>query len=244
MMAPTICCEKWEGDHPHVNCPFCVSKSYDQHSRETTPSRNKQQQCWGGLLINLRNFVNSVQLKTATQSMPSASLHPSGIDQYLLTELEKGRVAGLYSISPIPNLHVIHFGVIPKKYQPRKWRLILDISTPMGHSVNRSIPREPFSLQYLKVDNVINMVMSYGWGALMAKFDVESAYHNVPVHSDDCYLLSMKWQSNYFIGMAVPFELHSRYTICLLFYCKPLEWILKHNHGVQFLLHFLDDFHT
>ena len=28
-----------------------------------------------------------------------------------------------------------------------------------------------------------------GKGALMAKFDVESAYHNVPVHPSDCYLL-------------------------------------------------------
>lgn len=57
----------------------------------------------------------AVSLKSVTQNMSSASLHPAVIDQYLLTELQKGRVAGHLSMSPIPNLHVSHFGVIPKK---------------------------------------------------------------------------------------------------------------------------------
>lgn len=57
----------------------------------------------------------AVSLKSVTQNMSSASLHPAVIDQYLLTELQKGRVVGHLSMSPIPNLHVSHFGVIPKK---------------------------------------------------------------------------------------------------------------------------------
>ena len=60
--------------------------------------------------------------------MPSASLQPSVIDQYLRMELEKGRVAGPFSIALIPNLHISHFGIIPKKYQPEKWGLILDLA--------------------------------------------------------------------------------------------------------------------
>ena len=52
---------------------------------------------------------------------------PSVIVQYLLSELEKGCVAGPFLTSPIPNLHVSRFGVIPKKHQPGKWRLILDL---------------------------------------------------------------------------------------------------------------------
>ena len=60
----------------------------------------------------------AVSLKSARQNMPSASLQPSVIDQYLLTELEKGRVACPSSTAPIPNLHISHFGIISKKYQP------------------------------------------------------------------------------------------------------------------------------
>lgn len=85
----------------------------------------------------------AVSLKSENKNMPSASLQPSVIDQYLLTELDKGRVAGPFAIAPIPNLHVSRFGIIPKKYQPGKWRLILDLSSPLGHSVNDGIPKEP-----------------------------------------------------------------------------------------------------
>jgi len=31
----------------------------------------------------------------------------------------------------------------------------------------------------------------------MAKFDVKSAYRNVPVHPSDRYLLGMKWRNQY-----------------------------------------------
>ena len=42
---------------------------------------------------------STVSLNSATQNMLSASFHPSVIDHYLLTELLKGRAAGLYLIS-------------------------------------------------------------------------------------------------------------------------------------------------
>ena len=81
----------------------------------------------------------AVSLQSAAHNMPSASLQPSVIDQYLLTECEKRRVAGPFLISPIPNLYVSRSGVIPKKHQPGKWRLILDLSSPLGHSINDGI---------------------------------------------------------------------------------------------------------
>ena len=85
--------------------------------------------------------------------------------------------------------------------------------------------------------------MSYGRGALIAKFDVESAYRNVSVHSGDRYLLGMKWWGNYFIDLALPFGLRSAPFIFSSI-TDLLEWILKHNYGVDFLLHYLDDFDT
>ena len=126
-----------------------------------------------------------------------------------LSELEKGRVAGPFLISPIPNLHVSRFGVIPKKHQPGMWRLILDLSSPLGHSVNDGILKELFSVQYMRVDDVISGIMSFGWATLLAKFDVESAYWNIPVHPEDRYLFGTKWQGNYFIDIALPFGLCS-----------------------------------
>ena len=86
----------------------------------------------------------SVSLKSATQNMPSGSLQPSVIDDYLSTELAKGHVAGPFSSPPLPHLHISHFGVIPKKYQPGKWPLILGLFSPNGHSANDGIRKDPF----------------------------------------------------------------------------------------------------
>ena len=127
-------------------------------------------------------------------------------------------------------------------YQPGKWRLILDLSSPLGQSVNDGILKEPFSVQYLRVDDVISGIMSFGQGTLLARFDVESAYRNIPVHPEDCFA----WHE-------MAGQLLHRYgsslwaTFCTLFFSSVadlLEWILRHNYGLNFLLHYLDDFYT
>ena len=116
-----------------------------------------------------------VNLKSASSNMRSSFEHPFVIDSYLQTEVSSGRVAGPFSAPPFPSLHISRFGVIPKNNQPGKWRLILDLSSPVGHSVNDGIPKPPFTVQYVSVDAVIEGIMARGRGTLMAKFDVASA---------------------------------------------------------------------
>ena len=185
----------------------------------------------------------SVSLKWATQNMPSASLQPSVIVDFLHPELAKGRVAGPFSSPPLAHLHISSFGVIPKKHQPGKWRLILDLSSPDGHSVNDGIRKDPFTVQYMKVDDIIDGIMSLGRGTLLAKFDVESAYRIIPVHHNDRYLLGMQWQGNYFVDMVLPFGLRSAPYI-FSSVAHLAEWVLKKKYDVSFLLPYLDNFHT
>ena len=85
--------------------------------------------------------------------------------------------------------------------------LLLICPPPSGRSVNDGINPEEFSLQYIKVDQIILMASKYGSGALMAKFDVEAAYRNIAVHPDDRFLLGMKWRGKYFVDLALPFGL-------------------------------------
>ena len=58
-------------------------------------------------------------------------------------------------------------------------------------SVNDGIIPDEFTFHYLTVDQIICLVSHLGKWALMAKFDVESAYHNVPVHPSNRFLLRM-----------------------------------------------------
>ena len=79
---------------------------------------------------------------------------------------------------------VIPFRVIPKS-GPGKWKLILDLSSPQGGSVNDGIDKDLYSLTYLFIDQMAARIMEMEKGTLMAMFDLKVAYHNVPVHPND-----------------------------------------------------------
>ena len=143
-----------------------------------------------------------MSLRSRASNMRSATDHPDVVDEYLRTELAAGRLAGPFIAPPLRSLHVSPFGVIPKNHQPGKWRLILDVSSPLGHSVNDGIPSDPYSLKYVTVDDAIVR-------ALMAKFDVKAAYRNIPIHPDDRFLLDMKWRDQFYVDLVVPFGLRS-----------------------------------
>ena len=152
-------------------------------------------------------------------------------------------MAGPFDSPPLSNLHVSSFGVIPKKGQPGKWRLIVDLSSPGGSSVNDRITAEDFSMQYITVDQIVRMVSKYGPGTLMAKFDVEAANCNIAVNPIDRFLLRMKWRGKYFVDLALPFGLRSAPYI-FNSVADMVEWILLNPHHVSDLMHYLDDFIT
>ena len=43
------------------------------------------------------------------------------------------------------------------------------------------------------MDDIIKMVSKFGPGALMAKFDIESAYQNIAINPSDRHLLGLNW---------------------------------------------------
>ena len=64
-------------------------------------------------------------------------------------------------------------------------------------------------MQYVSVDAVIEGVLAWCRGTLMAKFDMASAYRNVAIHPDDRPLLGMQWHGKYFVDMVLLFGLRS-----------------------------------
>ena len=90
------------------------------------------------------------------------------------------------------------------------------------------------------------MVSRYGPGALMAKFDVESTYQNIPFHRDERFLPGMKWHGQFNVDLSLPFGLRSAPIFFFFFnsVAEMVEWILLHKHHLSDLLHYLDDFIT
>ena len=75
--------------------------------------------------------------------------------------------------------------------------------------MNNGINPAEFTKHYITIDRVICMVSQFGQGALMAKFEVETAYRNIAVHMPDRYLLGMNWRNQFYIDLALPFALRS-----------------------------------
>ena len=129
----------------------------------------------------------------------------------------------------------------PQERSTNKWHLILDMSTPLGFNVG--IRPEDFPLQYIHVDDIIKLVCKYGRGALMAKFDVESAYRNIAVNPSNRYLLGMKWRGMFYVDLTLPSGLRSAPYIFNSI-ADLVEWMLINNYNIPVLLHYLDDYIT
>ena len=129
--------------------------------------------------------------------------------------------------------------MIPKS-TAGKWRLILDLSWPDGHSVNDGIDPDLCSLSYVSVDDAARAATRLGQGALLAKVDIKSAYRMVPVHPEDRLLLGMSWNGALYVDAALPFGLCSAPKIFNAV-ADTVEWILKQE-GVACVFHYLDDF--
>ena len=155
------------------------------------------------------DYASAITLKSAKSNMESARLHGKVVDEYLQTEMSLGRVAGPFIPDAIPDGHVSRFGVIPKNHQPNKWRLIVDLSYPTGHSVNDGISPPLCSLHYVTIDDAVHQIFTLGKGCLLAKIDIQSAFRLLPVHPADRHLMLMKWNDKVYVDTCLPFGLRA-----------------------------------
>ena len=155
---------------------------------------------------------------------------------YIAEEVAHGRLKPP-PVSLPGGLHVSPIGIIPKASQPGKFRLICDLSSPQGFSVNARIDSSLCSLQYATVEHVVMIVKAMGEGA---QLDLQSVYCMVPVHTLDQPKLSIEWQGTIYCDQALPFGLHSA-PIILTAVADGLSWALSCNSITNFI-HYLDDF--
>ena len=130
--------------------------------------------------------------------------------------------------------------MIPKGHNTGKRRLITDLSYPHSHSVNDGIDPSLCSLSYTTIDEVASHVTHLGTGALLAKVDIESGYHLIPIHPQDRPLQAMQWEGKVYIDPMLPFGLRSAPKIFNAV-ADALNWYLQQS-GIPCILHYLDDF--
>ena len=170
--------------------------------------------------------------------MRSADEHPEVVREYLASQCVQGSVLGPFNPDFFPEVQTSSFGVIPKS--SGGWRLIIDLSSPDGWSVNDGIDDALCSVSYVRMEDAARAIVAHGRGCLLSKVDIKQAYRMVPVHPEDRPLLGMVWDGGLYVDTALPFGLSSAPKIFTAV-ADAIEWIAKHE-GIGDIMHYLDDY--
>ena len=182
-------------------------------------------------------LVSTEPRHTSNMAIP----HEDVVQNYLEREVSLGRMhcVGEAAKGQL-QVQISPLGMIPKKNKLGKWRLIVDLSSPKGHSVNDGINLEYCSLEYTTVDMLAELVLQVGQGALLVKADIKEAYRNIPVHPEDQQLLGIRWNGWVYIDRVLPFGLRSAPKIFSAV-ADAAQWMMV-QWGISDVLHYLDDF--
>eukprot|EP00731_Ephydatia_muelleri_P000990 Em0001g990a len=147
------------------------------------------------LLIGINNGVSTGYKDThyhfQARNLASALAHPEVVDAELKKEVDSCRVLGPFPSCLLHNFRTPGLGVVLKKNG--KWRMILHLSAPEGHSINDYISKDEFSLHYSTIDDAVALLGKFQRGALMAKLDLQAAYHMVPQTSSMSIASALHW---------------------------------------------------
>ena len=100
--------------------------------------------------------------RSSDRNICSTLEHPDIVDDYLAEDDQRDHVLGPFSQLPAWPLIGSRFGVIPKRGRENQRRLIVDLSSPEGHSINDSIDPQSCSLSYVTVDNIAARICKLG----------------------------------------------------------------------------------
>ena len=125
--------------------------------------------------------------------------HPEFIRKYLSKECDASRIVGPFKKNPLSvPLIVSPLNSVPKSSADER-RAIVDLSWPIGQSVNDGISKdiylgEVINLHYASVEQVCDMVRQIGPGAVIYKRDLRHACRQIPIDPRDYCYLGYNWE--------------------------------------------------
>ena len=101
------------------------------------------------------------QTSTQPRNLLSARREVLGVTEAIQTELQRGHSAGPFNSPPFPCFHCSPLGAVEKSNS--SFRLILDLSSPRGQSINEGISKEKFSVTYSRFDDAVDIVRPWSF---------------------------------------------------------------------------------
>ena len=184
---------------------------------------------------------NGPQRARSCVNMPSAQAQPLVLANKVIKEISAGRVLGPCSSPPIDYLQCSPLGLVPKKGDKNKWRMIHNLSHPHGDSINSHISKADSSVNYQSFDRAIELIRLHGANCYMAKSDLDSAFRQIPMDRGSLPYLGFMLGDLYFIDTCLPFGAASS---CAIFevVSSYIHWLTVKDDLTDNLAHYLDDF--
>ena len=179
-----------------------------------------------------------------TKSHRGALDYPEQMTKYIEKETRYKAVLGPFD--KIPFTHNI--GISPLSSRPKKGsqdrRVILDLSFPIGDSVNDGIPKDTYMgfqarLTFPKTDELAFRIFQLGEGCYMFKIDLSRYFRQIPLDPGDYSLIGYVIDGKIYFDKVLPMGMRSapyiaqRITNAIAYIHRSLKY---------FILNYVDDF--
>ena len=122
---------------------------------------------------------------------------PEIVQELIDKELKLGHMLGPFDKPPFTEMVYSPINVVPKASSQNKYRLIHDLKHPYNdESINSCIPEENFTVQYHRIDEVIEMALAIGTCVKGALCNIEAAFHHQSMHFSQLFLLGFTFKGN------------------------------------------------
>ena len=204
------------------------------------PDIQEANQLIRGFRFGLNIYYQGPECQRTCQNLPSARSNPDIFRQKFMKEVNINRFIGPFPIPPMPHLQCSPMGLVPKKGNKGKFRMITNLSFPPGDSVNTYIPKHYSTVHYKSFDEAVLLITKQGYFCYMGKTDVESAFHLIPMNKASLRILGMVFDNMFYLDACLPFGSSKS---CAIFekFSTALEWYFTRatQHDAS---HYLDDF--
>ena len=155
-------------------------------------------------------YMGPISDTTSTPNHPSAEQYKAHVDSFVDKEMGLGAMQGPFPTPPFaPWSHVSPLMTRPKKDTEAR-RIISDMTYPSENSINAFIFKNTVNgivrnHSLPTVQQAVSHLATVGNGAYLSSIDISRAYKNLVTDPADYPLLCLKWDSQYFLDLSVPF---------------------------------------
>ena len=180
----------------------------------------------------------------AHKNHKGATEYPAELQKYIEKELKHEAVMGPYKNIPFKD----KVGISPLSSRPKKnseeRRIILDLSFPLGDSINDGIDKDHYlgfeaKLTFPKVDELAIRIHELGKGCMMFKIDLSTYFRQIPLDPGDYPMIGYVINGQIYFDKVLPMGMRSapyiaqRITNAIAYIHRQLQY---------FLLNYVDDF--